>query len=115
MSSIDHLHQEAKMLKGQEHQKLLSVQYLVGCLEAEHTCHNITEIDIPPRQMKETLLTKCHHTVEPLRDATSKTQSLNQVHTTLSERAISNLSKNKVPDDYPPLINDEEIVLKRSQ
>ena len=48
MSSIDHLHQEAKMLKVQEHQKLLSAQYLVGCLEEKHTCHNITKVDPPP-------------------------------------------------------------------
>ena len=50
-----------------------------------HTCHNITEVEPAPRRMKETLLTK-HH-----------------------------LSKNKVLDDYPPPINDEETVLKISE
>ena len=61
----------------QEHQELLSAQYLVGCLEEEHTCHNITKVDPPPTQMKETLLTKHHLTIEPLQDAPSKKKSLN--------------------------------------
>ena len=63
----------------------------------------------------ETHLTNYHHTVEHLRDATSKKKLVNQVCTTLSERDISNLSKIKVLDDYPPPINDEETLLKRSQ
>ena len=49
--SIDHLHQEAKMLKVQEHLELLSVQYLFGCLEEQHTCHNITEVGPPLRHI----------------------------------------------------------------
>ena len=56
-----------------------------------------------------------HHTVEHLRGATSKKKLVNQVCITLSERVISKLSKNKVLDDYPPPINDEETLLKRSQ
>ena len=47
-------------------------QYLVGCLEEEHTCHNITNVDPPPREMIETLVTNHHHTVELFRDETSK-------------------------------------------
>ena len=33
MSSIDHLHTEAEMLKVREHSELLSAQYLARCLE----------------------------------------------------------------------------------
>ena len=33
MSSVDHLHVEAKMLKVREHSELLSAQYLAICLE----------------------------------------------------------------------------------
>ena len=65
VSSIDHLHQDAKILKVKEHSELFSVQYLIECLDEDHICHNITEADPPPRQMKETLLTK--NTVEPSR------------------------------------------------
>ena len=41
MSSIDHLHCEAQMLKVTEHSDLLSAQYLVKCLDHENVCHNI--------------------------------------------------------------------------
>ena len=55
MSSIDHLHSETKMLLVKYHQNLLSVQYLVHCLDTENVCHHITTMDHPPREMKETL------------------------------------------------------------
>ena len=42
MSSVDHLHVEAKMLKVSEHLELLSAQYLARCLEPENVCHFIT-------------------------------------------------------------------------
>ena len=58
MSSIDHLHCEAQMLKVTEHSALLSAQYLVKCLDHENVCHNITTLDLPPRMMKHTLYSK---------------------------------------------------------
>ena len=72
-------------------------------------------VDTDTAQVKETLLTKHYHTVEPYSETTSKKKSLSQVHTTLSEVAISKLSKNQVLDDYPPPINDKKIFPKRSQ
>ena len=42
MSSIEHLHTEAKMLKVKEHSELLSTQYLARCLEPGNVCHPIT-------------------------------------------------------------------------
>ena len=45
MSSVDHLHVEAKMLKVREHSELLSAQYL-------------TTRETPKRRMKETLFTR---------------------------------------------------------
>ena len=56
MSSIDHLHTEAEMLKVREHSELLSAQYLARCLEPGNGCHSITTRATPTRQMKETLL-----------------------------------------------------------
>ena len=38
MSSIDHLHCEAQMLKVTEYSDLLSAQYLVECLDHENVC-----------------------------------------------------------------------------
>ena len=42
MSSVDHLHAEAEMLKVREHSELLSAQYLDRCLEPVNACHSIT-------------------------------------------------------------------------
>ena len=52
MSSIDHIHSETKMLQVEDHLNLLSVQYLVQCLDTENVCHHITKMDLPPREMK---------------------------------------------------------------
>ena len=53
MSSIDHLHTEAEMLKVREHSELLSAQ-LARCLEPGNECHPNTTRATPERQMKET-------------------------------------------------------------
>ena len=115
MSNIDHLHQESKMMRIEEHSELLSAQYLVNCLEEDHVCHGITTRTPPPRQMKATLHSKHFNTVEPLLDDTSKKKSLQQVHTSAVEKAINKLDKNKVLDDRPPPISREEESLTRRQ
>ena len=66
MSSVDHLHAEAKMLKVREHSELLSAQYLARCLEPGNVCHSITTRETPKRRMKETLFTRHRNTVEPM-------------------------------------------------
>ena len=42
MSSVDHLHAEANMLKVKEHSELLSAQYLTRCLEPGNVNFSIT-------------------------------------------------------------------------
>ena len=66
MSSIDHLHKEAEMLKVREHSELLSAQYLARYMEPGNVCHPITTRDTPEMQMKETLYTRHQNTVEPM-------------------------------------------------
>ena len=65
MSSIDHIHTEAEMLKVKEHSELLSAQYLARYLEPGKVCHHLTTRVTPERQMKETLYTRHRTTVEP--------------------------------------------------
>ena len=48
MSSIDHLHTEAEMLKVKEHSELLSAQNLARCLEPGNVCHPITTRTMVP-------------------------------------------------------------------
>ena len=66
MSSVNHLHAEAKMLKEREHSELLSAQYLARCLEPGNVCHSIITRETPKRRLKETLLTRYRNTVEPM-------------------------------------------------
>ena len=56
MASIDHLHQESLTLIVKDHLDMLSAQYLVNCLEANHVSHGITNQEPRPRPMKETPL-----------------------------------------------------------
>ena len=66
MSSIDHLHTEAEILRVREHSELLSAQYWARCLEPGNVCHPMTTRAIPERQMKETLYTRHLNTIQPM-------------------------------------------------
>ena len=50
------------MLQVEYHLNLLSVQYLVHCLDTENVCYHIT-MDHPPRKLKETHFTRHNQTV----------------------------------------------------
>ena len=72
MSSIDHLQSETKMLQVEVHRNLLSVQYLVHCLDTKNVSHHVATMDHPPRAMKETFFTRHNQTVLPLIANTKK-------------------------------------------
>ena len=79
MSSIDHIHSETKMLQVEDHLNLPSAQYLVQCLDTENVCHHITKMDLPPREMKETIFTRNYQTVLPL--LANRKDTLQALHT----------------------------------
>ena len=111
MSSIDHMHSETKMLQVEDHLNLLSAQYLVQCLDTENVCHHITKMDLPPREKKETIFTRHYQTVLPL-PANNRKDTL---HTSFVSTAIGNMKDNRVLNNRPPFINDEETLLPRRQ
>ena len=110
MSSIDHIHSETKMLQVEDHLNLLSAQYLVQCLDTENVCHHITKMDLPPREMKETIFTRHYQTVLPLL-ANNRKDTLQALHTSFVNTAIGNMKDNS----RSPSINDEETLLQRRQ
>ena len=110
MSSIDHLHSETEMLQVEDHLNLVSAQYLVQCLDTDNVCHHITKMDLPPREMKETILTRHNKTVLPLLANRKYT-----LHTSFVNTAIDNMKDNRVLNNRPPPINDEETLLSRRQ
>ena len=96
MSSIDHLHTEAEMLKVRKHSELLSAQYLARCLEPGNVCHHITTRAIPERQMKETLYTRHRNTAEPMMVENDSKATLHALHTAAVVKAVQCHEKNVV-------------------
>ena len=114
MSSIDHLHTEAEMLKVKEHSELLSAQYLARCLEPGNVCHPITRAT-PDRHMKETLYTRHRNTVEPMMVKNDRKATLQALHTAAVVKAVQCHERNVVLDGRPPPINNSEKELTRKE
>ena len=100
------------MLHVEDHLNLLSAQYLVQCLDTENVCHHITKMDLPPRgrQSSPDIIKPCYHryqTVLPLLANTRK-NTLQKLHTSFVNTAIDNMKDNRVLNNRPPPINDEE-------
>ena len=108
MSSVDHLHAEANMLKVKEHSELLSAQYLSRCLEPENVNFSITTREPPKRMLKETLFTRHRSAVEPLVIAKDRKTTLQAIHTMAVDQAVTSLERNVVLDYRPPAINISE-------
>ncbi|XP_061393186.1 proteoglycan 4 [Musca vetustissima] len=43
MTPVDHLHEEAMVLPVHRHNRMLSMQYLLGCYRRNHPCHNLMD------------------------------------------------------------------------
>ena len=114
ISSIDHIHGETKMLQVEDHMNLISAQYGLQCLDTDNICHHITKMDLPPREMKETIFTRHYLTVLPLL-ANNRKETLQALHTSFVNISIDNMTDNRVLNYRPPLINDEETYLTRRQ
>ena len=108
MSSVNHLHAEANVLKVRELAELLSAQYLTRCLEPENVNNSITTRDPPKTRMKETLFTRHRSTVEPMMIAKDRKATLQAIHTMAVNQAVTSLRRNVVLDDRPPLFNISE-------
>ena len=101
MSSINHLQSETEMLQIEDHMNPLSVQYLVQCLDTENVCHHITKMDLPPREMKETIFTRHYQPVSPLL-ANNKKDTLQALQTLFVNTATGNMKDNRVLNNRPP-------------
>ena len=115
MSSVNHLHTEAEMLKVREHSELLSVQYLSRCLEPGNVCHPITTRAAPERRMNETLYTKHRNTVEPMMVKNDRKATLQALHTDAVDKAVRSQERNVVLDGRPPPISSSEKELSRRE
>ena len=115
MSSVDHLHVEAKMLKVREHSELLSAQYLARCLEPGNVGHSITTRETIKRRMKETLFTRHRNTIEPMMLANNRKATLQATHSDAVNKAVKDQKKNIMLDGLPHPINGSEKDLTRKE
>ena len=115
MSSIDHLHTEAEMLKVREHSELLSAQYFARCMEPGNVCHSITTRATPEKQMKETLYTRHRNTVEPKIVKNDRKATLQALHTDAVDKAVKSHERNVVLDGWPSPISSSEKDLTRKE
>ena len=71
-------------------------------------------MDLPPREMKETIFTRHYQTVLPLL-ANNRKDTLQALHTSFVNTAIGNIMDNRVLKNRPLSINDDETHLPRRQ
>ena len=115
MSSVDHLHVEAKLLKVREHSELLYAHYLARCIEPENAIQSITARDTPKRRMKKTLFTRHRNTAVPMRLGNDRKATLQAIHTDAVNLAVNSHIRNVVLDDHYPPINNSERDLARKE
>ena len=120
-TAVSHLHSEAEVLPVEEHLHLLSDQYLARALQPQHINHADVSTDSGPRRMKETLRSKCYHTIEQFVGASGVVaaadyrRTIVDIHTKVVGDTISNYPPNRVLGAAVPStgINTEELSLPR--
>ena len=120
MASVDHLHAEASELPAEDHQRLLSAQFLARTLQPSHPSHPYVTRPEGRRKMKHTLRSKVIENVRPYLspDGTiapgSYRDSINSIHTDIVRTAINNQRPNRVLGTPPPQISKSEKSLQRA-
>ena len=109
MSSIDHLHCEAQMLKVTEHSDLLSAQYLVKCLDGMPQ-HHYTGPSSTCDEAHPLLQVSHHHRTIVGRHYK---ESLKTVHTAAVSKSRRKQTVNRVLRDRPPYISETERSLRK--
>ena len=71
-------------------------------------------MDLPPREMKETIFSRQNQTALPLL-ANNRKDTLQALRTSFFNTAIDNMKDNKVLNNRTPPINDEKTLLSRRQ
>jgi hypothetical protein len=119
-SSIDHLHQETKILKLEQYLQLLCSQFFVKTLSPFHCSNLLVNLDAGPRKMKHTIYTKCIDSVRRHVNDDGCILKVNQkkvissLHTAAVASAISELTPNKVLGRRLPDIAEIENSLPRA-
>ena len=114
MSDVDHLHSETKIMPVKAHCEMISKQFLLATQKTNHPNRVRLDEPPPPRQMKNTLVSKFGNEVRDIsyfdlpEDVYKK--KLKFIHT----KSVKEIIKpSKVLNTIPPTINDSEKTLPR--
>ena len=119
MASVDHIHQETKVLPVKEHTEMVAKQYLATCFNPKHPGNKQLNKPRDPRVMKTTinmykdqvadLLGNVQQPDDTIIKAAQKT-----IHSESVADTTSNLAPNRVLGILPPEINQEILTLDRT-
>ena len=118
-ASLDHLHNECALLPVEDHMRLISSQYLARALQPHQVNHrDVTSIN-GPRNMKQTLQSKCISTIRPFMNTdtvhfTEYRGILQNIHTSIVNETKDKFPPNRVLNCAAPDINPEEEALPRA-
>ena len=117
MSSIDHLHQETKVIPIKPHCELLTKQFLSSAHVPDHPGHKHLNKPATKRRMKLTLNIYENEVSSKFESLPATTQSrksvLKTLHTETVQKVLDRYNPNPVLNKTPPKINPEEVFLTR--
>lgn len=115
MSSIDHLHQETKVLPIKDHAMLLTEQYVLAMHLPGHPGQKHLDRPPPQRKMKSTAIDLKSNVRQclPITNKPSYKKGLKRLHTKVVKTCISKYSNNRVLGTRPPEVHKSELNLKR--
>ena len=116
MTPVDHLHTEAKILKVDEHLKMLCSQFLATCLQPNHASFPIVTADSGPRRKKQSLQMGFSDQVNDLLVDGCITDikiARKIIHTRAVRAAIDSRRPNGVLSDSAPDVDVAELDLPR--
>ncbi len=115
MSSIDHLHQETKVLPIKDHAMLLTEQYVLAMHLPGHPGQKHLDRPPPQRNMKCTAIDLKSNVRQclPITNKPSYKKGLKRLHTKVVKTCISKYSNNRVLGTRPPEVHKSELNLKR--
>ena len=115
ITSMDHLHQETKVLPVKDHCQMVTKQFLLGCHAPNHPGNKHIDAIRPPRNLKPTLYQHNQEVTNllPVNTKQELKRGIKSIHTKSVRDSINNLKVNRVLQTKPPEIDQSETELNR--
>ena len=120
-TSIDHLHQETKVLPIKTHTTLHSSNLKQKTKDPQHPLHHLNFQPTAPRHMKSTIFNNPHSIIDPNPQTQNLTpaeikQNIKRNHQSIVETHLQGLPNNKLLNTpYPPINPEEEFLPRKTR